>query len=496
MAQIKKIKVDKEKVNLAIQTGIPLTVTTYTLPVEMEGYIVDILSVFLHHLNMDSYFEGLAYCVKELVNNAKKANTKRIYFTGKGLDIKKLDDYEKGMENFKMDTLTNIDYYLEEQRKQGYFIKTIYQMRNNKIKIEIRNRSELTVFEYKRIHDKITRALQYASVEEGITQLLDESEGAGLGLAIMVLILRKFGLTEDNYQILSEKGETINRIIIPLDKSVEENIISLSREFANLVDGLPEFPENITQINNLINSPTSKMSDIAKKISNDVALTGDLLKMVNSAAYMLPHPCQNIEDAVKYAGLRGIKNLLFSIGSMENLVANSTDKSKKLWDHSYQVGFYAYNLARNFCRKNKSNIEDSYVCGLLHDMGKIVFENARPNISTKLESLCKQKNVSKEIFENLIAGCNHGEIGACIAEKWNFPSILTDVLRYHHNPENAPESSKELTAIIYLADMMAHYSEGLIDYVQIDNEVLEYFNITSEEQFQGISERLSSSFRR
>ncbi|MCQ2242257.1 HDOD domain-containing protein [Treponema sp.] len=496
MAQIKKIKVDKEKVNLAIQTGIPLTVTTYTLPIEMEGYITDILSVFLKLLNMDSYYEGLAYCVKELVNNAKKANTKRIYFAGKGLNINNIDDYDRGMQNFKMDTITNINYYLEEQRKQGYFIKTIFQMRNNKIKVEIRNRAALTVFEYKRIHDKITRAHQYTSIEEGISQLLDESEGAGLGLVIMILILRKFGLTEDNYQVLSEKNETINRIIIPLDKTLEENINTISREFANLVDSLPEFPENITQINNLINSPTSKMSDIARRISNDVALTGELLKMVNSAAYMLPHPCQNIEEAVKYAGLRGIKNLLFSIGSMENLVSSSSEKSKKLWDHSYQVGFYAYNLARNFCKKDRSNIEDSYVCGLLHDMGKIVFENARPNISSKLEDICKKKHISKEIFENLIAGCNHGEIGACIAEKWNFPQILIDVLRYHHNPECAPESSKELCNVIYLADMMAHYSEGLIDFAQIDSEILEYFNISTEEQLQGIADRLASSFKR
>ena len=496
MAQIKKIKVEKEKVNLAIQTGIPLTVTTYKLPVEMEGYIIDILSVFLKLLDMDSYFEGLSYCVKELVNNAKKANTKRIYFSKKNLNINNIDDYEKGMENFKTDTLNNINYYLEEQRKQGYFIKTVFQIRNNKIKIEIRNRAELTVFEYKRIHDKITRALQYSSVEEGITQILDDTEGAGLGLIIMVLILRKFGLTEDNYQILSEKGETINRIIIPLDKTVAENIISLSREFAALVDGLPEFPENIAQINNLINSPDSKMSDIAMKISNDFSLTGELLKMVNSVAYMLPHPCLNIEEAVKYAGLRGIKNLLFSIGSMENLVSNSSEKGKKLWNHSYQVAFYSYNIARNFCKKNRSNVEDSYVCGLLHDMGKIVFENARPNLSAKLENLCRQKNVSKEIFENLVAGCNHGEIGACIAEKWNFPQVLTDVLRYHHNPENAPESSRELASVIYLADMMAHYGEGLIDYNQIDTEILEYFKITSEEQFQGIADSLSSSFKK
>lgn len=494
MAQIKRIKVDREKVSLAIQTGIPLTVTTYTLPPEMEGYIADILNVFLDQLNMSPLYEGISYSVKELINNAKKANTKRIYFSMKHLDLNKRDDYEKGMENFKSDTLNNIHYYLEEQRKQGYFIKTIFQMRNNKIKIEIRNRSELTVYEYKRIHDKITRAQQFDSVEEGISQLLDESEGAGLGLVIMVLILRKFGLTEDNYQILSENGETINRIIIPLDQEILENVSSISKEFANLIDGLPDFPENITQINNLINSSTSKMSDIALKISNDVSLTGELLKMVNSAAYMLPHPCHSIEDAVKYAGLRGIKNLLFSIGSMANLVSSSTDKTKKLWNHSYQVGFYAFNLARNFCKKNKSNIDDSYVCGLLHDMGKIVFENARPDAISKIAELCQKRNISKQLFENLVAGCNHGEIGACIAEKWNFPQTIVDVLRFHHNPENAPESSRELVRIIYLADILTYYEEGIVDYSQIDTDILESFGITTEVQLQGISERLSSSF--
>lgn len=496
MAQIKRIKVDQEKVNLAIQTGIPLTVTTYTLPPEMEGYIVDILSVFLKQLNMDNLFEGLSYSVKELVNNAKKANTKRIYFTLKNLDLNNRDDYAKGMENFKMDTINNIHYYLDEQRKQGYFIKIIFQMRNNKIKIEIRNRAELTVHEYKRIHDKITRAQIYSSVEEGLTHLLDESEGAGLGLVIMILILRKFGLNEDNYQILSENGETINRIIIPLSQSMTENISGITKEFAKQIEGLPDFPENIRQINNLINSPTSKMSDIAMKISNDVSLTGELLKMVNSAAYMLPHPCHSIEDAVKYAGLRGIKNLLFSIGSMENLVANSSDTSKKLWDHSYQVGFYAYNLARNLSRKNKSDVDDSYVCGLLHDMGKIVFANTRPETIAKMDEICSRKGFSKQIFESLVAGCNHGEIGALIAKKWNFPQVIVDVLRYHHNPESAPEESRQLAKIIYLADMMTHYEDGRVDYQQIDPEILSSLNITSEEQFHTISERLFSSFKR
>ena len=68
----------------------------------------------------------------------------------------------------------------------------------------------------------------------------------------MILILRKFGLNEDNYQILSENGETINRIIIPLSQSMTENISGITKEFAKQIEGLPDFPENIRHINNLI----------------------------------------------------------------------------------------------------------------------------------------------------------------------------------------------------------------------------------------------------
>ena len=129
-------------------------------------------------------------------------------------------------------------------------------------------------------------------------------------------------------------------------------------------------------------------------------------------------------------------------------------------------------------------------------MGKIVFANTRPETIAKMDEICSRKGFSKQIFESLVAGCNHGEIGALIAKKWNFPQVIVDVLRYHHNPESAPEESRQLAKIIYLADMMTHYEDGRVDYQQIDPEILSSLDITSEEQFQTISERLFSSFKR
>lgn len=488
-----KLTVDKAKIQMAIRSGVSLTITTYTLPRDMEVYMGDVLLKFLDELGQQHMEQYLSYCLNELITNAKKANTKRVYFKEQGLDITNERDYNKGMKSFKEDTLGNIDHYLQKQKEEGLYVKLILQMRNGKIKVEVRNNSALTIFEYKRIHDKLARAQRYSSVQEALEQILDESEGAGLGLVIMILMLKKIGLTEENFQTISENGETITRIILPLSENTMQAISVVSDEFIKTINDLPQFPQNIVRLNKLLNDPDSRMSDIAQQISSDVTITGELLKLVNSAAFSLTQPCDNIADAVKLVGIRGIKNMLISIGTIETF-SNVRGNKEELWAHAYKAAFYSYNLARNFCAKEKSVVDDAYLCGLLHDMGKIIFETAHPDLIKHVLSSCEEKGVSADVFEKLIAGVNHAEIGAKVAEKWNFPEVIADVIRFHHNPENAPKEIMKLTSIVSLADLMIHYEEKTIDFYQVDEILLNMFDIKSEQQFQTISDRLSQAF--
>ncbi|WP_443740754.1 HDOD domain-containing protein [Treponema berlinense] len=493
MPPVKKVKLDLSKIKMAIRAGIPLSITTYTLPREMEAYIDSVLKAFLNELNQDQMSEYLTYCLNELLVNSKKANTKRIFFKQKNLDIFNEEQYSEGIKTFKAETLSNIRYYLDLQKKAGLYVKLVLQARNNKIKIEVRNNSELTVEEYKRMHDKLSRAQQYTSVDQAMTQVLDETEGAGLGLIIMILMLEKIGLTEENFQILCENGETITRIILPLDEKTQKNLSVVSREFVNLIDELPQFPDSVMRINRLLNNPDSKMSEIATLISSDISLTSDLLKLVNSATFALASPCRSISDAVKLVGIRGIKNMILSVSSM-NVLNTLGEETKTLWTHAYRVAFYTYNLARNFCSSNRTIVEDSYICGLLHDMGKLIFETTHPAYINRIKDICAQKGIQPDIFEKLVAGVNHGEIGALIAEKWNFPEVIVSVIRHHHEPDLAPENVKKLTEIVYLSDMLAHYQEKDIDFYQFDQEVLAKFHITNESQLQKISESLEKAF--
>ena len=494
MAAAQEMVVDEGKVRKAIQSGIPLTITTFTLPREIEVYIEQVITVFLKQLEQEKLKDYVVYCVQELTVNAKKANTKRVYFTERGLELNNPSDYKEGMAHFKENTLSNIAHYLQLQKEKGLYIKVILQIKNNIIYVEVRNNVAITKTELIRIHDKLARSRKYNNLEDALAQVLDDSEGAGLGLVILVLMLKKMGLDEDCFDILGTEKETIARLIVPLEKTRMENLSALSATIVDSITSLPQFPENILLVQRLINDPKSEMTDIARQISMDPALTADLLKIVNSAHYMLSKKVDSINEAVKMVGMRGIKNLLYSYGTQKILGDDSQDK-RALWEHSYKAAFFAYNLVKNF-RKDRNLLDDVYVGGILHDMGKIIFSSVHPDLLNKIRSFCSDKGLPASTFEDFAAGMNHAEIGARIAEKWNFPEGLVACIRYHHDPEAAPKEYQDLVDTVYLSNIFCLFEKGDVSFDQFESSVLERFGIVSKKQVEALMAKFSSGFKR
>ena len=486
--------VDESKIKKAILSGLPLTITTFTLPREMEAYIESVIAVFLKHAGQESLRDYIVYCVKELAGNAKKANTKRVYFIENGLDLSKPDDYQQGMKQFKEDTLSNINHYLMKQQEMGLYIKLILQIRESIINIEIRNNVAITRSELLRIHDRLARSRQYNNLEEALSQVLDDSEGAGLGLVILVLMLNKMGLSEDCFEIRSGADETIAQIKIPLNEVHVENVSALSAAIANSVKSLPQFPENILAVQRLIAKEDAEMGEIARHLSMDPALTADLLRVVNSAQFMQAKRVDNIFEAAKMVGIRGINSLLLSYGTQQVLGAESKEK-KQLWSHSYKTAFYAYNLVINF-KRDDHLLDDVYVSGILHDMGKIIFSNAHPDLLEKIKRFCTAKNIPDSTFEDLSAGMNHAEIGALIAEKWFFPDNLVAAIRYHHDPQKAPVEHQDLVDCTYLANMFCEYELGNADFDQFEPGPLANYGISGKKQLDTLLERFSQGYKK
>jgi putative nucleotidyltransferase with HDIG domain len=489
-----ELVVDVAKIKRAANNAIALNILTYTLPHDIEVYMEEVLDVFLGELGQKKLKDYLVYCLRELAVNAKKANTKRVYFESRGLDINDGDQYEEGMTAFKQDTMDNISYYLQKQKEKGYYIKIIFQAKGANIVLEVRNNVEINKKEYVRIHDKLARSRKYTSLEEALQQVLDPSEGAGLGLVILVLMLKKIGLDEECFDLWAESGETVARITVPVAAARVEAVSTLTDQIVASITSLPQFPENIVQIQRLIADPDSQIVEIARYISTDPAMTADLLKLVNSAAYMMAKKVDNIVDAVKLVGLRGIKNLLYSYGTFKILDDGAADK-KKLWDHSYRTAYYAYNLAKNFKANVKGLLDDAYVGGMLHDMGKIIFSSVHPELLERIRAFCGEKEIPADTFEGIAGGMNHAEIGARISEKWNFPESLVAAIRYHHEPGLESGEYRDVVHVVYLANVFCEYEGGNMSYEQIEPAVLQDYGFTNEKHFKTVVEKMSEGFR-
>lgn len=474
-----------QEIKDAIKNGYPLSITTYTFPFETETYMSMFLSTFLDELGQGYLLEYFLYCLKELINNARRANVKRIYFEEKELEITQIHDYEKGLLSFKNDIAENQKYYFSKLKASGLFVKFIVQVKNNILRFEIVNNTELTVFEYKRIHDRLIRAFSYSSVDD-FSDMEDTIEGAGFGLFTVFLILKKLGISGDNFQVLSDTGKTIIRIMFPLKKQSNAIIFALSKEISDKLSAIPSFPENIAQINQLISEPNTKISDIVMHINNDVALTTDLLRMVNKASFRTATPCANVSLAVKMVGLEGIKNMLYTIGALKNLKIDENSQ-KKLWDHATKTAAFSYMLSCRLCIGDKNIISDAYVCGLLHDIGKILFNSAYSDIIEKFKDTTVREGISDRIFEKIFAGATHAEIGALVTKNWNFPDVITYAIQYHHNPLLAPIKYRKSVEIVYLANMFIKFQNDEIDFNQFDMEVLKDFQLGTQSLIEELS---------
>jgi putative nucleotidyltransferase with HDIG domain len=487
-------KADEEKVLKAARSSIPLTVKSYTLPRETEEYLEEILSLFLKEMGQEQLKDALSYCLREIAVNAKKANTKRVYFKERGLDILDDGDYQEGMQQFKQDTLENISHYLQRQKEDGLYVKVVFHARGRVLHLYVINNTMITKKEQIRVYDRIARSRAFNSLEEALTTVLDDSEGAGLGIVILVLMLKKIGLDEDAFDIDARDGETVARISIPMSQVRLESLDMISQRIVAEIEALPRFPENIVALQKMIENPNSEIAEIARQVSTDPSLTADLLKLVNSAQFMLPKKVDNIVEAVKMVGMRGLRNLLFFHGT-QKILGNETAETKRLWEHSYRTAFYAYQLARSVTRK-KEILDDVYVGGILHDMGKIIFSSVHPELIEKIHGFCREKGISEEIFEDLAAGLNHSEIGAMIAEKWNFPDALVAAIKYHHTPTTSPMEFRDVVFTVYLANGLTHYGEKQLGIDQLEPAVLKYFNVSGEQQLGQIEQKLDTMFEK
>ncbi len=218
---------------------------------------------------------------------------------------------------------------------------------------------------------------------------------------------------------------------------------------------LPSPPTIAVKILNTVqNNKEFSLNDLEKIISADPALTGKMLQIANSAFYSLPNKVSNITRAMSILGTNVIKNIALSFVITKELSRDTTSyfDFDYFWRRSVTTAVAA-ELVKNFIQKKD---DDIFVTALLQDLGLLILCLSKGKEYDEFLTTCRPgKSTSLIKLEQQKYQFDHQQISHTLIHSWKLPPSIAEPVRYHHEPEKAPEKYRQTAEILSIADLLS-----------------------------------------
>lgn len=478
--------------------GIPSILEGAELAFRYSGLMnarFNFVSGFLHRLlceiDLSYRCELVLTILKEIVTNCSKAHAKRIYFKEKSLSLTDSREYSRGIRDFHTDVLAHWESFTTQHDNNEYYIQIVFELEPDGLVIHVENNVQILPTEWERIKARRARAASFRDMLEAFTAFQDDSEGAGLGLVFICLLLRNAGISDQNFRIESEDGITRHTLLIP--RATGNRRYAIKDRILNEIDGLPSIPDRVTRIMSLCTDSTASIATIAQAIGKDPALTAQVLRLVHSAGFMSRRKHLDLEGAITIVGLAEVSSLVLATASRSLLTDHyQLQEMTDIWDASHRISYFAGRLAETA----HLNQVDAILAGLLSELGKIVLAGLNQNTSSEVWRMLGAGRVrNSTVLEESEIGIAHPEIGALLGEKWNFPEEIVAAIRFQHKPLLAPEEHSKLVRAVYIAGRLQESISGIVDYYSVEPEVLEVFRIQSAQEFTRKASDLAAAYK-
>ncbi len=248
------------------------------------------------------------------------------------------------------------------------------------------------------------------------------------------------------------------------------------KEIISSIESLPSLPEVYTRLQRALVRSDTSVADVAAIIEEDMAMSAKVLQLVNSAFFGLFQPVDSPARAVGLLGLETIKGLVLGMQIFSEMKSKSKLFSlKKLWAHSMAVGACAKQIALAET-DNKAIIDHSFIAGILHDVGQLVFASKMAESYDRVVTLAQQKEMSIYDAEKAILAAGHDAVGAYLIGLWGLPSPVVEAIGFHHRVREYPDNSFNTVLAVHAANAI-YYEQYPKDVVGVapllDYEYLE-----------------------
>lgn len=220
------------------------------------------------------------------------------------------------------------------------------------------------------------------------------------------------------------------------------------------LEAFPALAESRNRLLRVVRERRSSVGEVVAAVESDVALVIAVLRIANRAQSPVKGKIASIPKAVEILTPGGVEAL-----ASRTAVFDFFERSP-VWDaaperfrlHAVGTQRAADRLAREIDYDDRDELLAS---ALLHDIGKLVLVHAYPGYPGQIHAGARtpEERVHRERRE---LGVDHAVVGGVLARRWGLPNRLASAIERHHADDCHDEA-----ALIRLADMLAHYAQGL-----------------------------------
>jgi HD-like signal output (HDOD) protein len=225
----------------------------------------------------------------------------------------------------------------------------------------------------------------------------------------------------------------------------------LERYLGNDELAIPLLPDVAVKVVRTGTKASGNAHSLAEIINADQALTMYVLRIAASAAKRPVSPIVSLQHAVAWLGLDEVANIAFTLALQGKMldVKGQQRKARRLWRHSLASALWSRQLAHMLARETGL----SYLCGLLHAIGKVVTLGAVHDVAQRANQalMVEDYDVLIEMF--------HRDVGKSVVAAWRLPAPIPHVAEYWEDYRKAGDVQWECNVVNVahrLADFTLH----------------------------------------
>ncbi len=212
---------------------------------------------------------------------------------------------------------------------------------------------------------------------------------------------------------------------------------------------LPLLPGVAMEVTNVAAQENADARAIAELLRKDQAMAAHVLRVVASPVYSGRTQIVSLQQAVARLGVQKIREIALAIAFRVGVfkLKGFEQEVTAMFQHSVSAAMFAQEIAR----ATRLNVEDAFMCGLLHDVG-------RPVILQALVQILYEQRLQIPAAAVIAATSElHTEVGGTLAEAWGLPEAVEMSIRHHHSL-TCPAAHLNSVLITGLADELARFA--------------------------------------